>query len=93
MIGRRIDYNQVDSKNYPYPALQPSEYGKDSNGNWWCIPPSSANEEGFYLLANLKSHKVTENIDGTITVEPSILVSDHFHSWHGFLTNGIWKEC
>jgi hypothetical protein len=57
-------------------------YGKTPNG----------------YLANLKSHKVVENEDGTITVSPSILVSTNLNGekqirWHGHLKEGFWKEC
>jgi hypothetical protein len=43
-------------------------------------------------LGNLGNHDVTENEDGTITVSPSILVSDHTGElYHGYLTNGEWS--
>jgi hypothetical protein len=42
-------------------------------------------------LGNLSNHDVVENADGTITVSPSILVSDSTGElYHGFLVNGEW---
>lgn len=46
---------------------------------------------------NLLRHKVIENSDGTITVTPSILTTGHHEgkptAVHGYLTNGIWRDC
>jgi hypothetical protein len=44
-------------------------------------------------LGNLGAHDVTENEDGTITVSPSILVSNPQEGelYHGFLVNGEWS--
>ncbi len=67
---------------------QPGEYGRDSAGNCYGVPPETE------LLANLSNHKITEHDDGTITVEPSILVSLKHRGleWHGYLERGIWKK-
>lgn len=44
-------------------------------------------------LGNLAAHDVEEHEDGTITVSPSILVSDHTGElWHGYLERGVWRE-
>jgi hypothetical protein len=44
-------------------------------------------------LGNLGAHDVTENEDGTITVSPSILVSNppEGELYHGYLVNGEWS--
>lgn len=43
-------------------------------------------------LGNLGAHDVTENADGTITVSPSILVSDNTGElYHGHLVAGEWS--
>ena len=43
-------------------------------------------------LGNLGKHEVEEHEDGTITVSPSILVSDHTGElYHGFLVRGEWS--
>lgn len=44
-------------------------------------------------LANLAAHDVTEHDDGTITVSPSILVSNPQEGelYHGFLVRGEWN--
>jgi len=40
---------------------------------------------------NLSAHDVTEHEDGSITVSPSILISDNSGElYHGFLRHGIW---
>ena len=80
MTGRRI---------YPTPGpgtsvYAPGDYGKLSE-TWHACTPSGA-------LANLANHTVTEHEDGTITVAPSILVTDGETSWHGFLEHGIWRQ-
>lgn len=69
-------------------------YYKGEDNNWYLWIPGVG-------LGNLKAHQVTENADGTISVTPSILVSspmlvdghDVTASAHGYLTNGIWKDC
>lgn len=65
--------------------LQPGEYGQWVDG-WYAIPP------GTQLLANLGRHSVTQHNDATITVNPSILVSDGRTKWHGFLERGVWRQ-
>lgn len=43
-------------------------------------------------LGDLSAHSVVENGDGTITVSPSILVSDHTGElYHGWLIDGEWR--
>ena len=43
-------------------------------------------------LGDLGNHDVTENDDGTITVSPSILVSDSTGElYHGYLRDGVWE--
>lgn len=68
--------------------LQPGEYGKNpADGNWYARTPNGHH-------GNLADHEVTEHDDGTITVHPSILVSDGSGElWHGYLTKGTWREC
>lgn len=60
------------------------------NGTWYGLTPNG-------LLANLAEHSVIINPDNTITVTPSILVNNgrQFNpkSWHGYLENGVWREC
>lgn len=62
------------------------QYGKDARGHWFGCTP-----DGF--MANLSKHDVVEHPDGTITVSPSILVTAHDGSWHGYLKEGVWNEC
>jgi hypothetical protein len=79
--GKRVD-RPDDS------IFESGEYGKGSNGIWYCCPPDTE------LMGNLSKHEVVEHENGTITVRPSILIrSPHKGTeWHGFLENGIWRE-
>ena len=85
MQGKRVEL-------IPQPGgfqlLNPGEYGKWTDGTWSACTP---NGHG----ANLSHHDVVEHEDGTITVTPSILVSNNKDGalWHGYLTRGVWREC
>lgn len=79
--GKRV-YLDEDGEFY----LKPGEYVLNKYGTWYAETPSG-------YLACLKNHQVIEHENGTITVTPSILVTSHLGSWHGYLTQGIWKEC
>lgn len=68
--------------------LEAGEYGLwEKDQHWYGVPPETD------LCANLGSHQIVVNEDETITVSPSILVSDGRSSWHGFLTRGEWTIC
>lgn len=74
--------------------VEPGQYGRDVNGNWFGCTPSKLVSGGLHpFYANLSSHEVVEHSDGTITVSPSILVTSHHGTWHGYLEKGEWKEC
>ena len=64
--------------------LQPGEYRK-INDVWYARTPNG-------LVANLTEHLVIEHVDDTITVRPSILVTDGNARWHGYLVVGEWRE-
>lgn len=60
---------------------------RDGERSWMARTPNGH-------LGNLGAHDVVEHEDGTITVSPSILVSDHTGElYHGFLVRGVWKSC
>ena len=61
--------------------LMSGEYGKWDD-TWWASTPNG-------LAANLAGHEVTEHADGTITVSPSILVTD---GAAGHLERRVWRE-
>ncbi len=69
----------------------------DTPGSWF---PVERNGVRTFLVntpnghvGDVSRHKVTEHEDGTITVEPSILVSDASgQRWHGYLEHGVWRE-
>jgi hypothetical protein len=71
-----------------FQRLTAGQYGKWKDGTWYACTP---NDHG----ANLSAHDVVEHDDGTITVTPSILVSNNKDGalWHGYLTRGVWREC
>src|SRR3984957_11062812 len=102
MQGRRVDW-QPNQDDWPFPALKPGEYGRDEHGVWYCKPPGDEFARGgeqFGALGCLgdgvesKGHQVEEHADCTITVSPSILISDgQGWSWHGYLERGIWRQC
>ncbi len=80
MTGKRV-YLDINGELF----LAPGDYGKDVNGDWLARPPKGH-------TGNLKEHEVTEHEDGTITVSPSILITDSQNSYHGYLEKGIWRE-
>lgn len=58
-------------------------------GQWWGRCPTGSH-------CGLKNHQVQEHADGTISVQPSILISPagaEEYGWHGYLTNGVWRTC
>ena len=60
--------------------------GRDGERLWMVRTPNGH-------LGNLAAHDVTEHEDGTITVSPSILVSNPQEGelYHGFLVKGEWS--
>lgn len=78
-VGERADVE-------PHLLLS-GQYGKWSHdGNWYGVPPETE------LLAGFAKHRVVEHDDGTITVSPSIMVSQgQPDQWHGFLERGVWR--
>lgn len=97
MIGTRKDLIQTEDGNYD--LMKPGEYGKDPDGLWHCCAPPAVDADGFGFHGSLgdgtgkRGHIVTEHEDGTITVSPSILITRHDGSWHGYLERGVWREC
>lgn len=88
IVGRRV-YLNLDGEL----LLSPGDYGKHRSGDWLARPPKEDCHAG-----NLKNHVVKENADGTITVSPSILISEFqgqakIEKWHGYLEQGVWREC
>lgn len=82
--GKRVEDNT------PIHVLNPGEYCKytlDSVKPYWqcCLPNGS--------YGNLTRHNILEHKDGTITVTPSILTKGSQAPWHGYLLEGIFKEC
>ena len=97
MVGTRKGLKRHGKGNYG--LMRPGEYGKDDSGLWYCCAPAPVDADGFGFHGALgdgkgsRGHIVTEHEDGTITVAPSILITRHDGSWHGFLERGVWREC
>lgn len=70
-------------------AAAPGSYGsveRDGSTVWYVKTPNGH-------VGDVSQHDVVEHDDGTITVSPSILVSDHRgEPWHGYLERGVWRE-
>lgn len=88
MRGRRLpdvatdDYFGWESLN-----LQPGDYVK-LHGKFWGVKTPNGHS------GTLRDHQVTEHDDGTITVSPSIRISDMSGElWHGWLEKGVWRSC
>ena len=83
MIGRRIGPDENGS----LPMLQPGDFWI-YDGIWHGITPND-------YPCNLGNHTVIEHEDNSITVSPSIRVSisNTEDVWHGYLEQGVWKEC
>jgi len=71
------------------------DYGKAENGDWFLKVPEER-LGGFYHLKLDNRWTITEHDDGTITVNPSILIRggpDGKVEWHGYLVHGVWRTC
>lgn len=74
---------------YGHADLRRDYIGADSPVNWWLIRAPN----GATCSLDPKVHKLTENPDGTLTVEPSILIPKEGPMlWHGYLRNGVFSE-
>lgn len=103
MIGRRVP---ADENGWLTQPLEPGDYARVDpkrmhdgseirieafrasywqyrcpNGHGGCLDP--------------KIHTITEHEDGSITVSPSIRITDSEdrEMWHGFLEHGVWRSC
>jgi hypothetical protein len=82
MTGRRV---YCDDEGWF--KLEPGDYVKLASGIFLCRPPDPRFQSG-----NLSGHSVVEHEDGTITVSPSILITEpNVGQWHGFLERGVWR--
>jgi hypothetical protein len=93
MNGRRVDARIGDDDRYPYPILEPGEYGKGLSSIWYCLPPGLPK----HAVGTLSAHQICVHEDATITVSPSIEIKytapdGQRAVWHGFLERGVWRE-
>ena len=81
VIARRIrGYEELDEEQICY---------WHTDAGWLLYMPGCG-------IGGLKLHTVTENENGTITVQPSIKITGHKDGQptevHGYLTNGVWSD-
>jgi hypothetical protein len=76
---------------------QPGAYGRATHQyvavfertGWWNVTCP----DGTSCSLNPRVHTVTEHEDGTITVHPSIDLSDlPWNGFHGWLKRGVWTQ-
>lgn len=95
LVGTRVHPN---AEGWLDPAAidKPCAYGrctaelaqKGAAGHWQVTTP-----DGHVGRLDPKIHTITEHEDGTITVTPSIDMSQrHPGGWHGWLTRGVWRS-
>ena len=83
MTGRRV------ADDTSPPDLEPGDYckrPKTSGDQWWFRCP-----DGTGPVRVDHRWAVVEHIDGTITILPSIDVSDSRSHFHGHLLAGVWS--
>lgn len=83
--GRRVYVNEQGEL-----PLAEGDYGFHPVSGWQCRP------FGFHA-AGIGKHEVVEHEDGTITVSPSILLTDFDErgneiQWHGYLERGTYRK-
>ena len=81
--GRRIYPNEKGEL-----LLSFGDYGFHPRAQYWMGRPPGQHAGSF------PEHDVVEHEDGTITVSPSILLTDENGKelWHGYLEQGYWRE-
>lgn len=87
MQGRRLPDNYSAGPNFTWDSVKPGDYFKQDKGRWFVMAPSG--ESGS---VSPPTWTITENHDGTITVDPSIFFNRERNGWHGFLENGKWRH-
>jgi hypothetical protein len=85
MRGHRVEF----SPGFPGDSSSLGDYCKVPTGIdprpdciWYLVDPTG---HAGAVLSGI--HTVTEHIDGTITITPSLVMPG---GWHGFLTRGVW---
>lgn len=83
-----MEGKRVYLEDWSHHLLQVGEYTKQPDGAFYARCPNG-------LMANLGGHNIIEHQDGTITVSPSILVTNGSGGlrWHGYLEKGVWRSC
>lgn len=96
MQGKRLPNNKFPDN--------PGEYAFMDNMNEETLKAGGVPHWLIYTpngqYGSLRTHKVVEHEDGTITVSPSILIKDsvdwgktYIDRYHGYLEKGVWREC
>jgi hypothetical protein len=78
----------------PAPGDFPVGYDEAQWSMWRCPRNSFDVNIPGVGLACLASHQITEHADGTMTANPSILVSSpHRPQAHGYIEHDVWRDC
>ena len=87
MMGKRIYPNDKGLL-----IFKEGDYGQDiDDESKWIIRPPGEHAGIIFnkvITKNPEHHEIVEHKDGTITVNPSILLGNR---WHGNLIKGEWK--
>lgn len=76
---------------------QPGDYGLLAGEEFYAVPPGVIGEDERHVFVYLDrpatpAWEVTENLDGTLTVEPPFRIGDHRVYLKVRLHNGIWNS-
>lgn len=98
MIGKRIYHPEGPEPRPRNVELAPGEYCYLPRYNLWlaCSPNGHMCTLGQGHPPDVKgsTHDIIEHADGSITVSPSILISNaECELWHGYLQAGVWRSC
>lgn len=87
-MGEKIQGKRKYSDDDGHLRLADGEYGYSENHKRWEARPPGQH------VSSIEKHDVMVHEDNSITVSPSILISDGSGElWHGFLRRGVWEEC
>lgn len=89
MKGRRLQDPPVNTLPHDVEEfLEPGDYIWLVTYQMWVFKTPN----GILASLNPNIHKIVKHPDRTVTVTPSILVTQ-YGGWHGYLTEGVWITC
>lgn len=84
--GRRVEWPDDRIPIEQEKHMGPGDYAGPWRGMWLVCAPNG----DWGSLTPTSGHRVIENPDGTVTVQPSIQFETGAR-WHGYLENGMWR--